>query len=108
MDMGKSSKHLIEAIQAFREDHMHLIEEDVIKALNEEMPNWDKVIADKFILVCQNLGVIDANGDYDVPRCGGDPNFYVVRIGTTYIDWASKRRYPSVPWPKVWEADGLD
>ena len=105
VDMGKSSRHLMEAIQAFREDHMHLIEEDVIKALNEEMPNWDKVIADKFILVCQNLGVIEPAGDYGVKN--DDGNHYV-RVGTTYIDWASARRFPKSPWPKVWEMDALD
>ena len=98
----------MEAIQAFREDHMHLTETDVIEALNDEMPNWDHVIADKFILFCQNEGVIEPGGDYGVKRCGGDPNFYVVRVGTTYIDWASKRRFPSTPWPKVWEMDGIE
>ena len=108
VDMGKSSRHLMEAISAFREDHMHLIEADVIESLNKEMPNWDYVIADKFILFCKNLGVIEPDWEYGVRRCGGDPMFYVVRVGTTYIDWASKRRFPSIPWPKVWEMNEID
>jgi hypothetical protein len=108
MDPDQSSNPLMEAIQAFRADHMHLTEADVIKSLNEEMPSWDKVIADKFILFCQNEGAIEPGEDYGVRRCGGDPMFYVVRVGTTYIDWASKRRFPSIPWPRVWEMDGID
>lgn len=84
---------------------MHLEEPDVIASLNEEMPNWDEVISNKFIIFCMEKEVItpDIDGTFNLVK--QPSGHHVVRIRTTYIDWASKRHSPSKPWPAIWEDD---
>ena len=99
--MGSPKLH--QAIHAFAICHQHLAEPATIASLNEEIPNWDEVLSNKFILFAINRGVIppDIDGTFGVVK--QENGFHVVRIETTYIDWAVRRHTPEAAWPGVWD-----
>ncbi len=98
--MGNLALH--QAIHAFAVTHQQLAEPKAIEALNEEMPNWDEVISNKFILFAQNRGAIGEGDDFAVVK--QENGHHVVRVGTTHVDWAVRRHTPDESWPGVWDA----
>lgn len=104
--MGSLDLH--QAIHAFAIVHQHLAEPATIASLNEEIPNWDEVISNKFILFCRNRGVFPQGFDGILEVKKQENGFHVVHIGSTYIDWAVRRHSPEQAWPGVWDETELD
>jgi hypothetical protein len=96
--MGSLKLH--QSIHAFAITHQHLAELKTIAILNEEMPEWDVVVSNKFILFSTNRGAIGDTERHTVVK--QENGYHVVRIGDTYIDWAVRRHTPEATWPGVW------
>ena len=99
--MGSQALH--GCIHAFAITHQHLAEPATIESLNEEMPNWDEIISNKFLIFCMNRGVIPADLDGTFGVVKQENGYHVVRVKTTFIDWAVRRHTPEATYPGVWE-----